>query len=168
MIRYTLTLARDRTPISSDFDIEFREIDINNGEQLSEEYLCTINPKGQVPVLVSPSHLDEPIADSLYITYWLCAKFLSLRPEKHNEEIDRLLEALHAINFFTLSMRNNPAVAASLEGAVEKRLEQDNLSERHRKALEYKLTVYVIFVARPHMPLTCVQYPHGKGWRCQA
>ncbi|OAP65631.1 hypothetical protein AYL99_01603 [Fonsecaea erecta] len=141
MVRYTLANAglpgKDCLPLST----ELRAVDIYTGEQLSETYLCELNPKGQVPVLLSPGFLEKPIADSLDITFWLCERYPSLRPSEYANEINRLLRNLHAINFFTLSMRNRPQRAEMQEAAILAKMNTPDLSARHKKALEYKLTV---------------------------
>jgi hypothetical protein len=96
-----------------------------------------------VPVLFSKGFLDPPIRDSLDITLWLCDRFPSLKPSEHADDITRLLRELHALNFFTLSMRNTPQVASGLEGAIHEKMSAPDLSEKHKEALKYKLTVYV-------------------------
>ncbi|OCT52822.1 hypothetical protein CLCR_10613 [Cladophialophora carrionii] len=121
--------------------MNFGPIDIVKGDQLSELYLCEINPKGQVPVLLSPGFLDRPITDSLDITLWLCERYPDLRPLEHAEEINSLLRNLHVINFFSLSMRNRPQRASTQEQAIHAQLNVPGLSDRHKKALEYKLEV---------------------------
>ncbi|KIW27738.1 uncharacterized protein PV07_07448 [Cladophialophora immunda] len=141
MVRYTLASAGLPGKNFSSLSTEPREIDIFNGEQLSESYLCEVNPKGQVPVLLSPGLLEKPITDSLDITLWLCERHPDLRPSEYADDINRLLRDLHAINFFTLSMRNRPQRAELLEGAIRAKMDTPDLSARHKKALEYKLTV---------------------------
>jgi len=139
MVRLTLAYASSR----SDNKVvwEEREVDIlHKNEQLSETFLCEVNPKGQVPVLVDPS-LDKPLADSLHITEHLCRLFPSLLPPSHATEIEGLLRELHSINFFTLTNAGKPQVASSMKEAIEKLLQKQDISERYRKALEYKLSV---------------------------
>jgi glutathione S-transferase len=95
----------------------------------------------QVPVLLSPGFLQKPISDSLDITFWVCERHPDLRPSEHAEYINSVLQELHAINFFTLSMRNVPERANMMEQSIQDKINAPELSERHRKALEYKLTV---------------------------
>ncbi|KIW89620.1 uncharacterized protein Z519_09776 [Cladophialophora bantiana CBS 173.52] len=141
MVRYTLANAGPPVENCLFLSPELREIDIFNGAQLSESYLCEVNPKGQVPVLESKGYLGKPITDSLEITLWLCERHPDLRPPEYADDINRLLRNLHAINFFTLSMRNRPQRAELLEGAILAKMNTPGLSARHKKALEYKLTV---------------------------
>ncbi|KAJ9603930.1 hypothetical protein H2200_011452 [Cladophialophora chaetospira] len=141
MVRYTLLYTGSPSQGSLPLDVEPHRIDIFNGEQLTEFYLCEVNPKGQVPVLFSKGFLDAPIRDSLDITLWLCDRFPSLKAAEHADDIVRLLRELHAINYFTLSMRNTPHVAGGLEGAIREKVKTPNLSEKHKEALQYKLKV---------------------------
>jgi hypothetical protein len=119
VVRYTLALARDQVLFLPAINVELRRIDVKNGEQLSEDVFLQHQSGGITPVLSSTDHLDVPITDSPDITNWLCGRFQSLSPEKHNEKVDRLLEALHAINYFTLLMRNKPDMALMLKGQVK-------------------------------------------------
>ncbi|KIX94961.1 uncharacterized protein Z520_09271 [Fonsecaea multimorphosa CBS 102226] len=140
MVRYTLAnagLPDNCLPLS----VELREIDIYTGAQLSEAYLCEVNPKGQVPVLLCPGLLEKPITDSLDITFWLCERHPGLRPPEYAGDINRLLRDLHAINFFSLSMRRNPQRAEMQEAKILAQMNKPDISARHKKALEYKLTV---------------------------
>ncbi len=93
--------------------------------------------------MYSPGFLESPIRDSLDITLWLCDRFPSLKLAEHADDITRLLCELHAINFFTLSMRLTPQVARILENAIHEKMSLPDLSERHKEALKYKLTVWV-------------------------
>jgi hypothetical protein len=91
---------------------------------------------------LSPGFLQKPISDSLDITFWLCERHPDLRPREHAEYVNSVLQQLHAINFFTLSMRSVPERANMMEQSIQDKINAPELSERHRKALEYKLTVW--------------------------
>jgi glutathione S-transferase len=93
-----------------------------------------------VPVLSSPSGV--PLPDSLKITWLLADKYPELIPESHEIKIRQLLIDLHALNYFSLSYPTRPQVARALESTVEKQLERNDVTARHRKALEFKLNVY--------------------------
>jgi glutathione S-transferase len=92
--------------------------------------------------LTSPS-LPFPIADSVDITHYLAALYPSLIPPTHAYLITQLLQELHNLNFFSLSFANKPPLAQGYNAGVLRRLkgEAGELSERYRKALEYKLVV---------------------------
>ena len=62
-------------------------------------------------------------------------------PSTVESEVRRYLIALHEINYFSLSFFGRPQVANGFEDAIQKRLASSDISERYRKALEFKLTV---------------------------
>lgn len=93
----------------------------------------------EVPVLLHPTELQTPITDSLKITHWLAARYPSLIPDEQREEISRHLTDLHALNYFSLSFPGRPEVAQGFEATVNRRLADTGISERYRKALEFKL-----------------------------
>ncbi|KAK2685464.1 hypothetical protein QWA68_015698 [Fusarium oxysporum] len=140
MVRMTLAFRGAPKDDASAMEVEERITDIFHEEQLSEEFLCTINALGQVPVLASSS-MPENVNDSLDITHLIAKSYPSLIPETHSEDITRLLFKLHDMNYFSLSFPGRPIVATSLVAAVEKRLRQTDISEKYRKALEFKLDV---------------------------
>lgn len=94
-----------------------------------------------MPVLNSPGYFEKPITDSLDITFWLCNRYPALRPAQHAAEVTRLLKALHAINFFSLSMRSVPERATIMQGMIKDKMSASGISEKYRKALEYKMEV---------------------------
>lgn len=47
----------------------------------------------------------------------------------------------HGLNYFSLSFPGRPGVAQGFKEAVLRRLKDSNISDRHRKALEFKITV---------------------------
>ena len=93
----------------------------------------------QVPVLDHPSKLPKPMPDSLDITYYITTQYPNLIPENIKDDIVELLNELHSINFFSLSFGSNPAAATPQKTSVEAKLAQPGISEKYRKALEYKL-----------------------------
>lgn len=62
-------------------------------------------------------------------------------PPEHEPRIRQLLIDLHALNYFSLSFPDRPQVAHGIKVAIIRRLESPGISERYRKALEYKLTM---------------------------
>lgn len=62
-------------------------------------------------------------------------------PAEHEEEIRQYLKDLHALNYFSLSFPGRAHVAQGFEDAVNRRLADPDISNRYRKALEFKLTV---------------------------
>jgi hypothetical protein len=51
MVRFTLAFRGAPKDESSAMSVEERTLNIFQDEQLSEEYLCEVNPKGQVSIL---------------------------------------------------------------------------------------------------------------------
>jgi len=170
MIRYTLILRGPPKDPNSQISVEEKLIDIFAHEQLEKWFLCDINPKGQVrsaiarllqsvcsrcrsrlratqdltcrqvPVLASPS-LAKTIPDSVAITFHLASLFPNLIPSSHAADTTRLIKELHSLNYFSLSFPNRPHVAQGFKETVLKLLGKEGISERYRRALEYKLTV---------------------------
>ena len=48
MVRYTLALAGEPAEEASRIDVVEKVVDILHGAQLDEDFLCEVNPKGQV------------------------------------------------------------------------------------------------------------------------
>jgi hypothetical protein len=48
MVRYTIALRGSAEDPASEIPIQEQSVDIFNDEQLSEHFLCNVNPKGQV------------------------------------------------------------------------------------------------------------------------
>ncbi|CAJ2500532.1 Uu.00g033850.m01.CDS01 [Anthostomella pinea] len=140
MVRYTLALAGEPRDTDSAMDIEEKVIDIFHNAQLDEEYLCNVNPKGQVPVLKSSS-LVKPLPDSVAITHFIAEHYPALFPAAHAPEITRLLKELHRLNFFSLCFGNRPQVAQGFVKALHDRLGREDITKEYRRALEYKLSV---------------------------
>ncbi|KEF62036.1 uncharacterized protein A1O9_00008 [Exophiala aquamarina CBS 119918] len=141
MVLNTLVWKGSAKRREDEIAVQFREVDIFHEEQLSEDFLCNINNHGQVPVLAHSSKVDAPITDSLKITNWLATKYPDLMPTEHEAEIRQKLNDLHALNYFSLSFPGRPQIAQQLEANVQRRLQDSSISDRYRKALEFKLGV---------------------------
>ncbi|KAB8252759.1 hypothetical protein BDV35DRAFT_165490 [Aspergillus flavus] len=128
MVQFTIALAlRDKSQSSRELaKIKHRLVNLHRNENLSEDYLLHVNPKGKVPALTSKS-IPAPLTDSLSISYWVCEQHPSLIPEAHRTTIQRLLSQLHHIQ-----AENNP------NPAVDDLLARTDISPEHRRALEYK------------------------------
>jgi glutathione S-transferase len=95
----------------------------------------------QVPVLVNPGVLSIPITESIDISYYICARYPSLLPVEHKDQITKLLHDLHEVNYFSLSFYQGPPVARWTEAYVQRLLATPGLSARYIEALKYKLKV---------------------------
>ncbi|KAH8814838.1 hypothetical protein F5884DRAFT_841009 [Xylogone sp. PMI_703] len=138
MVRFTLALCKEQGEREGSLRVEEHEVNIQNGGQLSEYYLCDVNPYGTVPVLANDSNLSEPIRESLDITYYLGEFYPNLSPPHLNEQIRDLLDDLHRINYFSLTYTHRPQRASDMMSQVTRLLAQEGISERYRKALEFK------------------------------
>jgi glutathione S-transferase len=90
----------------------------------------------QVPALTSAS-FASPLAESYDISKWLCEKQPELIPEEHRERIQSLLEKLYSFHAKTLTIGPNEKKHGIPNKAAEL-LEQKDLTEAHRRALEIK------------------------------
>ncbi|KAE9379703.1 hypothetical protein N431DRAFT_398147 [Stipitochalara longipes BDJ] len=141
MVLLTLAFRGQPKDAKSEMVVEEQAVDIFKSAQLEETFLTEVNPKGQVPVLKHPGLLIKPIPDSLDITYYIAKQYPSLIPEDKKDQIIELLQELHNINYFSLSFGSRPAAVNAQTAAVNERLAQPGISEKYRKALEYKMTV---------------------------
>ena len=152
MARYTIALCGPPLSPSRDMPITVQTIDLHADENLSEHYLTSIKPRGQVPALASPQ-LPEPLTSTLEMTRLLGASYPSLYPPVHVAVIEKLLGQLHAIQPLSLSVSMSAAKATSGEGhhskeqepapllrnpGLEERLAHPETSESYRSALRFK------------------------------
>lgn len=92
--------------------------------------------------MLAPANADDggpaPIPDSVDITIFMANSYSSLIPKEHEKEVKRLIYALHDINFFSLTFAGKPEMQQRNVASLEARMKED-VSERYRKAIEYKL-----------------------------
>ena len=86
-------------------------------------------------MLVPPEPQAAPIPESVYITFYIAERYPNLIP---NDRVPALLKELHTVNFFSLSFTKRPRTAKPV---VLQLLARQDISDRYRKALEYKVTV---------------------------
>lgn len=86
-------------------------------------------------MLVPLGSQNAPIPESVDITLYIAETYPDLLP---NEQVRVLLEELHTVNYFSLSFAGRPRTPK--DGLLQLLARQD-ISDRYRKALEYKLTV---------------------------
>jgi glutathione S-transferase len=95
----------------------------------------------KVPAFTHPRLLGAPITESLDITRLIHQRFYPhLCPKEHQLEIEKLLGQLHQIIFVTLSFRKWPERREQIINGAKSKLKDPNLSQRHREALEYKVS----------------------------
>lgn len=127
-------------PNRPDMTIHQQEMDLGafEPEQLTEFYLCKVNPDGRVPALTNDKLLPQSLHETLDITWYLCDWYPGFLPREHANEIRRLIEELHEINFPVLTFGPQDRHALDLDASVHEILRRDDISEEYRKALEYK------------------------------
>lgn len=155
--RLTLAMQKLSTTPEQAIDVKQTHVDIYTAEQLSENYLLNVNPKGQVswsifhlvviysyllpyqqvPAMTS-RHFKMPLTDSYDITEYIGEKCTGLCPPAHKDTILRLLKELHSIQFLALSFKPEERRAEGITKEIQDRLAQKNISEQYRKALEWK------------------------------
>ncbi|KAL9616151.1 MAG: hypothetical protein Q9160_008957 [Pyrenula sp. 1 TL-2023] len=101
-------LGAEKTEQELAMNTEIREVNLQRGENCEEWFLGGVNPKGQVPVLLTSSSNppSESLTSTLFITLRLARLFPdSLLPPQHTASIVNLLSRLHNICFESLSFR---------------------------------------------------------------
>lgn len=128
-------------------NIAHKLINLHLDENLEEWFLTEINASGQVPVMTqewrdgSREPRLEITTESVVISKFFGEKFfLGLLGGAHREEVDRLLAKIHEIQAFSLSVKN-PTKEQAVEvpdPGQDERLARTDISEKYRRALEYK------------------------------
>lgn len=85
--------------------------------------------------------LQPSITESLEITHILGRFCPILYPEHLSNHITGLLDELHRITYFSLTYTKSPRRASDMENSVKSLLSDPRISDRYRKALEFKLRV---------------------------
>lgn len=143
MVRYTLALRGKAKDEDASLHVQERLCSLKNRDHLTEEFLCDVNPKGEVPVLVpaeqNTSRLGT-IPDSVDITYFIADRHPSLLPSEKEEAIRKLMSDLHAINFFSLTFTDKPQMQQQSASFLEAKLStESDMSEQYRKAIQNKI-----------------------------
>ena len=92
-------------------------------------------------MLFNPAVLGAPMPDSLRMTYYMAERYPGLVPDAHESQIRQFLGDLHALNQFSLAFPGRDRIAQGFQDNVLRRLADRNISDRYRKALEFKLTM---------------------------
>ncbi|CAM1502021.1 Fc.00g040050.m01.CDS01 [Cosmosporella sp. VM-42] len=139
MVRLGFILGDSLNPDTAPrLDLEL--IDLEREDNLSESYLTLVNSKGQVPALTCfefPSTLD----DSCDIATWLCEKQPELLPKEYQEIISGLVDRIYSFHITPLVV-NPTSKTYGIPNRAAARLESNDISEQHRRALEIKSVLY--------------------------
>ncbi|KAK4506402.1 hypothetical protein PRZ48_000132 [Zasmidium cellare] len=131
MVRYTFAQRGPAIDDAHEIRLEEKHVDIvKDLEQMSEHFLC-------VPVLLDVKN-GSPLPDSVAITKYLAKSYPSMIPEPHAKEIAQLIHDLHGISFFGFTFAGKPQTVSRSKEHLQGFLEGD-ISDRYRKAIEYKL-----------------------------
>ncbi|CEJ88839.1 hypothetical protein VHEMI04866 [[Torrubiella] hemipterigena] len=138
MARFTYVLARStKSPVGNDIVFENKLVNLHHDENISEDYLVHINPKGQVPALTGAS-LDTPLTDSLEISYWICERYPKMLPSSFEKQIREALKELHRIKAICLSVPKEDHGERIPCPAVDDLLAKNDISNEYRAALTFK------------------------------
>ncbi|KAK6860812.1 hypothetical protein PG995_004448 [Apiospora arundinis] len=121
--------------------IALRFVNHKKDENLREDYLVHVNPKGQVPAMTGGA-LTQPLTDSITITLHLAEQhYPAMLPPEHAAVIRDLLKRIHAIPGLSFTNKNPTAEMAKYNPSpVEHILNNEkDISPEYRKALEGKL-----------------------------
>ncbi|RGP79781.1 hypothetical protein FLONG3_2094 [Fusarium longipes] len=143
MARHTVQLGPTSQNAMPPKSITLFFINHKANENLNEEYLIKINPKGQVPAMTG-NFLDQPLTDSRSISLHLAEKhYPSMLPETHSGVIIDLFERLHSICGPSISNKNpTPEMTKYNPSPVEGILARPDISPEYRSALERKLAFH--------------------------
>lgn len=144
MARHTVLLGPTTTYTTPPEEITLRFVHHKKNENLGEDYLVHVNPKGQVPAMTG-SALGKPLTDSLSITLYLAwTHYPDMLPAKHAVVIRDLLGRIHAIHGLSFTNKNPTAEMTKYNPSpAEEILKKPDLSPEYREALERKLKLYV-------------------------
>lgn len=144
MARFTIALGRayqGESTARSPPKISLKLLNLHRDENLEEDFLLHINPKGQVPVLISEGR--ETLTDSLDISYFFCREYFpKMLPKPHEQKIRELLSKLHAIQGMSVSVNQDKITEQRAVEMKDPKLEEllaiGDHSDRYRKALLFK------------------------------
>ncbi|KAK8075845.1 hypothetical protein PG997_010508 [Apiospora hydei] len=140
MARHTALLGPTTANARSPKQVTLRFVHHKKDENLAEDYLVHINPKGQVPAMTG-GPLQQPLTDSISITLYLAeTHYPAMLPAAHAGVIRDLLGRFHAIPGLSFTNKNpTKEMTQRNPSPVEEILKRTDLSPEYRKALEGKL-----------------------------
>lgn len=144
MTRHTIQLGRTTKGGIPPKSITLSLVNNRKLDNLKEDYIVKLNPKGQIPTLAG-NVLERPLTDSISISLYLAENhYPELLPAEHAPVIRDLLTRIHAIPGPSISNRNPSAeMIKHNHSPVEDILKRTDLNPVYRKALEQKLKLYV-------------------------
>lgn len=142
MARHTTQLGPTTHGATPPKSITLHFIDHKAHENLGEDYLINVNPRGQVPAMQG-NLLKETLTESRAISLHLAEKhYPAMLGDKCENTVRDLFERLHAVYGLSIS---NPKPTAEMTrrnpSPVEKMLQRTDISPQYRAALEAKLAL---------------------------
>ncbi|KAF4449350.1 hypothetical protein F53441_7328 [Fusarium austroafricanum] len=143
MARHTILLGPKTHGAMPPKSITLHFIDHKNNQNLNEDYLININPRGQVPAMTG-TFLEKPLTESRAISLHMAEKhYPAMMPTKYETAVKDLFERLHAVYGLSIFNKNpTPDMTKRNPSPVEKILERTDISPQYRKALEAKLAFH--------------------------
>ncbi|KAF4968674.1 hypothetical protein FSARC_3960 [Fusarium sarcochroum] len=143
MARHTVQLGPTTADAKPPKKISLHFINHKANENLHEDYLVNINPKGQVPAMTGNA-LEQTLTDSRSISLHLAEKhYPAMLPEEYEIVIRDLFDRLHAIYGLSISNKNpTKEMREHNPSPVEDILKRTDISPEYRKALEAKLSFH--------------------------
>jgi glutathione S-transferase len=139
-VRYAYALRGPAADPNAEIRFEEQHIDLRppSFDQLSERFICDINPSGEVPVLISKQD-GHILPDSRNITFKIAEHYPQLIPEEHVATIRRLLGELHAIDFYSLTFTGKYMFPCGTIATLLERRNSPETSDGYQEALDRKI-----------------------------
>ncbi|KAF9771561.1 hypothetical protein IL306_010790 [Fusarium sp. DS 682] len=143
MARHTIQLGPMTHGATPPKSITLRFINHKAHENLSEDYLINVNPRGQVPAMKG-DFLSETLTESRAISLHMAEKhYPAMLGGKYENVVRDLFERLHSVYGLSISNKNpTPEMTQRNPSPVEKILERTDISPEYRAALEAKLAFH--------------------------
>jgi glutathione S-transferase len=139
-VRYAYALRGRAADANVEIHLEEQHIDLRppSFDQLSERFICDVNPSGEVPVIISKRD-GRILPDSRNITFKIAEHYPQLMPEQYAGKIRHLLAELHAIDYYSLTFTRKYMFPCGTIATLLERRNSPETSDRYREALDRKI-----------------------------
>jgi glutathione S-transferase len=139
-VRYAYALRGTAADPNAEIRLEEQHVDLRppSFDQLTERFICDINPSGEVPVLISKQD-GHILPDSRNITFKIAEYYPQLMPGQHAGRIRHILADLHAIDFYSLTFTGKYMFPCGTIATLLERRNSAETSDRYREALDRKI-----------------------------
>ncbi|KPM34294.1 hypothetical protein AK830_g12280 [Neonectria ditissima] len=137
MVRHTIQLGPTTRNATPPRKISLGFVKHHMDENLEEDYLLRVNPKGQVPAMTG-NVVEQPLTESRLISLYLAEKhYPAMLPVEHADAIRNLLDRIHSVYGLSFSNKNPTAeMVQHNPSSAEDMLKRTDLSPKYREALE--------------------------------